>query len=320
MEIYNITYDPVVRSYTSTPMDSDFIIPDKIYGNLVEKADKVLSTFYNRKINTGVLLSGLKGNSKTTLAKLICHKAEESNLPVYLVSENYAGDAFKNYLSSLPESIIFIDEFEKIYRTSDEQSELLTILDGVFSRKKLFLFTTNSVELNQYLRNRPSRIFYHFKFFDLEDSLIDEVVNDKLNDLTLQNELKSVLNILGNVSFDALLSIIEELNRYPGKEIKSLISDMNIEVEMVDFELIAFIKGAKINTKVDFNPVVREDVFIDFKDSSGKYGYVSLKMSDYIMIATGSQFIFEAKKSDADVSKMIFIPLKQNKGFNFKNL
>lgn len=78
---------------------------------------------------------------------MICNK---SDLPVIVITEPFTGSKFKEFLSSIKEeTIIFLDEFEKVYNTTELQ-EYLSILDGVFDGKKLFLFTSNDERINEF--------------------------------------------------------------------------------------------------------------------------------------------------------------------------
>lgn len=279
----------------------EFALPKKIYGDINSKADRVLTTFRNRVGNLGVLLSGIKGNSKTTLAKVICN---ESNKDVITITEPYTGSEFKDYLSTLGESVIFIDEFEKVYSTTELQQEFLTILDGVMGGNKLFIFTSNSTEINTYLRNRPSRIFYHFKFDNLEEEVVNDIINTELKDKSFEEDLRAVLTVLGSISIDVLLNFIDEVNRFK-KSPRELIKGLNIEVEQVNFSVVLLVKGGRFETKCSFNPLTREEFFLDYKDERGYYSYHTGKFSEYTMYTTGGSFIFENEKE-----KIVFTPYK----------
>lgn len=284
---------------------AEFNLPEKIYGNLDSLVQRVQDTFKLRSGNLGVLLSGIKGNSKTTLAKMIC---KNSGLPVILITEPFTGDGFKSYLSGMKEEvIIFIDEFEKVYNTPELQMEFLSILDGVFEGKKIFLFTTNNAEINEFLRNRPSRIFYHFKFDNLSNEVIDEIIEAELTDKTFEQDLRGIIQILGSVSIDVLLNIIDEVNRY-SKSPKELIKGLNVEVEQMHFSVTLFKDGQMITTKCDFNPLVEKTFFLSYKDSKDHYGYHSGSFSDYVMYNKDGSFIFENPQY-----KMIFTPYKPYK-------
>lgn len=283
-------------------MTDDFILPSKVYGDLDSTVDRVLETFNSRQGNLGVLFSGIKGNSKTTTAKMICHK---SGLPVIIITEPFVGSDFKNYLASVKEEvIIFIDEFEKVYNTPEIQQEYLSILDGVFEGKKLFLFTSNSEKINEFLKNRPSRIFYHFKYNNLDETVVDDIIEQELEDKTFEADLRALIMILGSISIDVLLNIIDEVNRFK-KSPKELIKGLNVEVEQLNFSVIIFTNGERYETKCNFNPLTREEFFLDYRDDKDRYKYITGSFSDYTMYTRGGTFVFENQNN-----KIIFTPFK----------
>lgn len=279
-----------------------FEFPKKIYGDIEKKSQRVLTTFKQRSGNTGVLFSGIKGNSKTTLAKII---SRNSKLPVIMISEPFVGDDFKAYISSIQEPIVvFIDEFEKVYNTSELQMEFLSILDGVFKGNKLFLFTSNSAKINEFLRNRPSRIFYHFKFDNLENSTVDEIIHAELKDKSFEEDLRSILKIIGSISIDVLLNFIEEINRFKVSP-KELIKGLNIEVEQVDFTVTLIVDGERAITNCNFNPLLQEEFFFSYKDTKDNYKWFSGSFKDYVMYTRDNSFVYENKDN-----KIIFTPYK----------
>ena len=112
-----------------------FEMPETIYGNCIERADKITRAFNTWDGSLGVLLCGFKGTGKSLLAKKICL---DMDIPVLVVSEPYGGSEFVSFLSKIPQkAIILFDEFEKVYKSgmSESQEKLLSILDGVFSSK-----------------------------------------------------------------------------------------------------------------------------------------------------------------------------------------
>lgn len=282
-----------------------FTLPKVVYGDLATTTSRVLTTFKGEDNSVGCLFSGIKGNSKTTMAKNICLKAK---MPIIMITEPFCGSEFKGFLSSLKDNVtIFIDEFEKVYSTHELQQEFLTILDGVFQSKKLFLFTSNDTNINSYLRNRPSRIYYHFKYDNLDPKVVDDIIDKELINKSHEADLRAVLLILGTVSMDVLLKFIGEVNRFD-KSPRELIKGMNIEVEQTEFSVVMIIKGKRFTTKCSFNPLVAEEFVLDYKDDKDHYRWFSGLFSDYTMYTRGGAFIFE----NVD-NKLIFTPFKSFK-------
>ncbi|MCA9749413.1 MAG: AAA family ATPase, partial [Romboutsia sp.] len=232
---------------------NDFNLPEKIYGDEQKIVDRYLNTFSMSNKNMGVLLTGLKGNGKSLTAKLL---SKTSDLPTILITECYKGVEFKQFLQDLKqEAIILIDEFEKIYTNEDNnQEEFLSILDGVFENKKLFIFTTNTLDINQFLKNRPNRIRYLREYDGLEKPIILEIIDDLLENKSKKKELIEVLNILSSVSMDVLLHLIQEMNYYE-ESARQAVKHLNIQVEHTTFDVRLYFNGKLYHSKVNYNPL-----------------------------------------------------------------
>jgi hypothetical protein len=208
----------------------DFEMPKKIYGDIDTRANRILGTFHDRPAQTGALLIGEKGSGKTLLAKRIALLAQETGLPVILINSPFYGDPFNTFMSSIDTpAVVIFDEFEKVYDKDEHQPHLLTLLDGVFNSKKLFLLTCNDeYRLNSHITNRPSRVFYRFEYKGLEEDFITEYCKDCLKD---QSKTAQILNLkftMGEkLNFDILKSLVEEMNRY-SETVTQAISVLNV--------------------------------------------------------------------------------------------
>lgn len=281
-----------------------FELPKVLYGDLDSVSSRVMTSFKEEPKGIGVLFSGIKGNSKTTTSKYVALKSE---LPVILVTEPFIGSEFQAFLSSIKQEIVVMfDEFEKVYNTDELQQELLPILDGTVAGKKLYLFTSNKSKVNTYLRNRPSRIYYHFKYDNLEPELVDEIIEKELHNKNHEEDLRAVLIILGTVSMDVLLKFISEVNRFDESP-KKLLKGMNIEVEQKHFKVVMIINGTRFSTICDFNPIVRQEIFLEYKDEKGYHRWFSDSLVEYTMYTKAGTFIFENQNN-----KLMFTPFKPN--------
>jgi DNA replication protein DnaC len=186
-------------------------LPKKIYGNS-NFPDRVLNTYHNFKKGMGVLLSGPKGTGKTIEAKSICVK---SNMPVILLTEGFSDSNFSEFLESIKTpSVIFIDEFEKIYIDEDSRNFFLSVLDGVAKSRHLFLLTSNTSEIGEFFDSRPSRVRYHKHYDFLSEELICEIIDDRLIHKDKAETIKNQLSVLPQLSVDSLVCIIDECNLY----------------------------------------------------------------------------------------------------------
>ena len=261
---------------------SDFDIGEKIYGVHTEKVTKVLASFAAFDRNMGVILSGKKGIGKSLFAKMLAVSAIAAEYPVIIVNQYIPGIA--DYLASIEqEVVVLLDEFEKTFGRgdtredvrNDPQTEMLTLFDGVFVGKKLFVITCNELrQLNDYLVNRPGRFHYHFRFDYPDAEEIRHYLTDKLKK-DFFGEIEKVVAFSRKVdlNFDCLRSIAFELNR--GECFESAIRDLNIinlDAERYSLTML-FDDGSKLmnkNAVVDlFNP--DEEVDIWFKDNDDNY-------------------------------------------------
>jgi hypothetical protein len=192
-----------------------FELPSHLYGNTERQSDRILSTFNERPATTGVLLSGEKGSGKTLLAKVISAKAAIEGCPTIIINQPWIGDKFNKLLQDINQPcVIFFDEFEKTY-DSDKQEKLLTVLDGVFTSKKLFMLTCNdSFRIDRHMLNRPGRLYYALDFVGLSGEFVREYCRDNLKSQQFIDQVGQVVTLFDQFNFDMLKALVEEMNRY----------------------------------------------------------------------------------------------------------
>jgi hypothetical protein len=236
----------------------DFILPAKLYGNTRRVGDRIVNTFNDRVSTTGVLLSGEKGSGKTLLAKYVANRLLADGAVTLLINKPIVGDKFNTLLQMIEQPIVVIfDEFDKTY-DDDEQQSMLTMLDGTITSKKLFIFTCNDRwRVNQYMRNRPGRIYYAIEYHGLTSEFVREYAVDALDEKYAEyvDGVVTVASMFPEFNFDMLQALVEEMNRY-GEPPAKAIELLNVKFEYMDnvkFQITVHRHGMEVK---NIHPVV----------------------------------------------------------------
>jgi hypothetical protein len=255
---YTMSFDQMIGYFLTAT--SDFNLPPKVYGKAPQHAHRIIDTFKARPNGTGVHLDGTKGSGKTLLVKSICVEAAKQGIPTIIVNEPYCGDEFNSFIQSIQTpTIIVFDEFEKTYDT-DAQSKILTLFDGVYPSKKMFLLTTNeSWRVSDFLKNRPGRMYYSMKFDVIEADVIKEYLEDNLNDKSQIERIIKYSQVFTFLNFDMLAAVVEEMNRY-GETLAEVLTLLNVQPEMRAnemYDISLSVNGGKdvhLSTTGEFDP------------------------------------------------------------------
>lgn len=213
-------------------------LPREIFGakTTTMRAEKIMNTFTDRVNdgckNTGVLLSGIKGSGKTLLANDLCVRAVQSGMPVLIVSNAFNGSGFTSFIKDIEQpALVLFDEFDKVYKDNDDQNGLLTLFDGAGVINKMFVLTTNTNSVSEFLLNRPSRIRYHYEYKKLPRETMVDYLDAKLVHKQHYDNVLMLWDMVHDLNFDILQSLVEEINRYGDKvRFIDIIRDMNIAI------------------------------------------------------------------------------------------
>ena len=199
---YIVQKNPMTGAFYLTKVDS-LTIPPKLYGNTLRHTERILNTFETRTSSTGVMLNGEKGSGKTLLGKNLSVEGASRGIVTVLINQPFCGDDFNKLIQQIEQpAIILFDEFEKVY-DSDDQQHILTLLDGVFPCKKLFVLTCNDKwRVDQHMRNRPGRIFYMIDFKGIEPEFIREYCADNLQNQKHVERLIQISGMFDTFNFD----------------------------------------------------------------------------------------------------------------------
>ena len=211
---YSVGFDRDKGLYFVTLIE-DMKLPSRIYGKSSKQADRIMNTYLQRSNSTGVLLSGEKGSGKTLLGKQISGLAREKGWPTLVISQPHCGVAFNQFIQGIVQDcVVFFDEFEKLY-DNEHQEAMLTLLDGVYNSKKLYILTCNdSNRIDGHMTNRPGRIFYMLEFGSLEIDFIREYCQDNLVNKEMVEAVCRTSTLFNKFNFDILQALVEDMNRY----------------------------------------------------------------------------------------------------------
>lgn len=304
----------------------DFKSPTKLYGDTEKKADRIINTYKEREVSTGVLLTGDKGSGKTLLTKTISTKLKAEGIPTIVVNSPFADDGFIKFIQSIEQScIITFDEFEKVY-PKEEQEHILSLLDGLFSSKKLFILTVNDeYRVNPYMKNRPGRLYYNIKYKGLSKEFIEEYCNDNLNDKSQSLQVCNVSSVFESFNFDILKALVEEMNRY-GETAQAALEMLNAEPENNRdnrFNVRLFINGVEIEEDLmndngvwSGNILRPNGITLEYHDEEADKWVNSRFESDELVSLKSEIEEFTFKNKSGDIA--IFTKKRSNP-FNFAN-
>ena len=206
-----------------------FTFDYKLYGLNQKFIDYVLKTYENTTGNLGILLDGIKGTGKTVVAKELCNRLQ---LPVILVQSmgSDTNDKLIKYLSTAIDfdCIFFFDEYEKEFKDS---SDVLSFMDGTYNSiyRKVFLLTTNELNVDPNLLGRPSRIRYKKSFGNLSEEVTREILNDILEDKTAIEKVIELTHSMNIITIDLIKAIATEINIHGAEALPDIKETFNIE-------------------------------------------------------------------------------------------
>jgi hypothetical protein len=295
----------------------DFTIPSKIYGNCLKHTDKIIRTFTDRDNATGVMMTGEKGSGKTLLTKNVSIQLAKQGIPTIVINAPWNGDKFNTFIQNIeqPCAILF-DEFEKTYNERDEQEAILTLLDGVFPTKKLFMLTCNDKwRIDQHMRNRPGRIYYMIDFKGLDADFIRQYCGDNLENKGHIETIVNVGSLFAEFNFDMLKSLVEEMNRY-NESPQEALEMLNAKPEFdsgTEYTIKIVHNGREIKTprndKFAGNPLQPKGVDIEFDsdpvDDNSEYIWKTFKPDALIHVdGRKGEFTFQDNGTTVTLTKI----------------
>lgn len=264
---YNANY-----GYYYVQQRKDFELPENLIEFSDYKGDYIINMWDKVQRNTGTLLHGLKGTGKSVDAKRMCIRCIDMGIPVLCVSSAFSGIEFEQFLANIKQRFVcFIDEFDKKYSAKGVEEEgrglvssqsLLSLMDGKYDSNILFILTSNNANIGAYLSNRPGRIRYKISYGGLTTDTIKEFANQYLNNKDYIQSLLIACDVLGDISVDVLMTLIEESNLSETNPV-SCIDILNVDKGSTDY-YIQYIKD---------DIVVKEERFLSHPLTEIKHRY-----------------------------------------------
>ena len=317
-------------------------LPKKLYGETAADTELYLDRWkvWNKKKQLAIFLSGRAGSGKTLQAK---HLAVSSGLPIIFVNQDHANRGFVDFITKAidaPVCLIF-DEFEKVYARKESQEFLLTVLDGTLALPNvLMVMTSNTTNINEYMKNRPGRIYYTRDYSGVSPEFIREYcVDHNLSDKRIKDILKLASRHDEGFNFDSLQAIVSEClfddlrtSKYGRKErsFQHIVSYMNVAGSSrgagghsgtVVGPLAHFFENAKINirNRAPMNVLnCGEALNMEINKENGAKFFPSVESWTQIKLTPNDLVSFE--KADDTFVMSVDLGQKLNLGRNFKEL
>ncbi|WP_067199831.1 AAA family ATPase [Microbacterium sp. XT11] len=285
-------YDDAVRTHQSFPpgtyrvhftskegfslvrVDDLSVGTERVYGDREKKVRKIFRTYELSDRSLGVMLSGDKGIGKTLFLRMVAAEARAQGLPVVLVTED--NDGIVDFLDSLDECLIVLDEFEKTFPIgrrgsgdgANRQNQFLSLFDGLSSVKRIYCVTVNDIaDVSAYLVNRPGRFHYHMRFEYPGPDEVRQYLSDQAPDAH-PDEIENValFSRRARLNYDHLRAIAFEL-QHQDSQFAEIVEDLNIKsVEPAVYRIDAkFPDGSVWSAEVELNLFERGDVVRTFE-------------------------------------------------------
>ena len=276
---------------------------NKVYGDHYQKIDKVIKTYDLMNRSLGILLSGDKGIGKSLFVQLLATKYIEKGYPVFIIDKSYPG--LFNYIDSIQQEVVVIfDEFEKTFDKYDDdvdsQHDILGLLDGTSSQKRLYLATINDLNsISSFLINRPGRFHYHFRFnYPSYDEVIQYLKETTSNVKESEIINAAIFSQQVKLNFDMLRAIAFELNL--GESFEDAVKDLNIIAQNI----------AEYRIEIEMN-------------DESKFEYRShinlLDDNDHLEINLAEFELIPSKSSVYDASSLIQIDKEEKNSIQYTN-
>lgn len=205
-------------------------MPDKIYGRVESLTNTFVGALNRRKIPTGVLLHGCKGNGKTIQIHSVINRLTAQDVPVVKVDRYIPPAILRDAITLLAKVnhklCVTFDEFEKYYEKEEEQNQLLSLFSERDLKQTLFLMAINKYDkLSEFFKDRPTRLLYSLDYDQIELEVADQIIREHVKDTKIRILMENhVRNVKPN--YDQIFEIIN--NTVHCETVESFIDETNI--------------------------------------------------------------------------------------------
>lgn len=216
---------------------SYFNLPEKIYGSYGKDADHMLGYFLSNKKSVGILISGNTGSGKSLTCKLLCNKAIAKGFPVIMVNGMVIDEGIIQYLATLDNCVIFLDEFGKLTHKQN-QSILLQMLTDTNKRILWIFANKNKYEVHQEFFNRTERIRYFLEYKKITKEVVLEYCVDNQVDGPFIQLILERYKYLSEFSFDQLQGLVTEHLYAPHLSVEEITRLLNFKGLATEYKLV----------------------------------------------------------------------------------
>lgn len=302
-----IKVNPQTEELYFEELTSDYESTGQLYGKTAQHATRIMLTFKDRPNSTGVALVGEKGSGKTMLARLLSELCAGQGIPTIIINEPFVGEKFNKIIQDLKQPVmILFDEFEKTY-DKEKQEQVLTLLDGVFPSKKLFVITSNDASrIDAHMRNRPGRIFYMIDHKGVDEAQIRGYCGTHLNNKVHIDEIVKISQLFNSFNFDMMKAMVEEMNRYneDPHEVMELLNARPQTDQSGTYEGVLRLDGKVVTSiwpgKIEGNPLAVAVIKIGYHLDDDQFSKEFLDQDD------GEQKFHQADIQNIDLKNGVF--------------
>lgn len=235
---YNHTYE-----YAFLKEEDGIPLPTPLFDIFPDIRKRLITSFHKNYRGVNAIFYGYQGFGKTVLANMI---AKEMNLPIIIIDSPIASYSdTREIIEAVGDCVILYDEYEKRWR-EDHQKEHLAFLDGNHTpqAKIMSIMIVNEMSINRYLKDRPSRMWYAFRFNEMSKLLIEKFIHYFLGEHDTVQAFEEiyylVIEYFHNPTPDNIQAFVKEyINYRQDLSLKEVIEPMNIKLKNNDLDSLS---------------------------------------------------------------------------------